>query len=63
MAKRMPQHMGRGFFTHYWKNRKAEVYLFDYGFLLRLENGHKKFVLVTWQPYMEQQRSQVGSQN
>jgi len=43
------------FFTHYWKTRAGDVYLFvyEYGFLSRLENGKKKYVLVTWQPYME----------
>tara|TARA_B110000977_G_scaffold171524_1_gene223189 strand:+ start:1259 stop:1630 length:372 start_codon:yes stop_codon:yes gene_type:complete len=43
------------YFTHYWKNNKGEVYLFcyEYGFLSKLENGRKKFVLVTWQDYME----------
>ena len=42
------------FFTHYWKNAKGDVYLFvyEYGFLTRSENGKKKFILVTWQPYM-----------
>lgn len=44
------------FFTHYWKNSKGEVYIFvyEFGFLTRKENGKKKYVLVTWQPYMEQ---------
>ena len=53
------------FFTHYWKNKKADVYLFvyEYGFLSRLENGRKKYVLVTWQPYMAKQRPRVGSRN
>lgn len=43
------------YFTHYWKTNKGEVYLFcyEYGFLSKLENGKKKFVLVTWQDYME----------
>lgn len=43
------------FFTHYWKNSQGDVYLFvfEFGFLSRTENGKKKFVLVTWQPYME----------
>nr|WP_237690446.1 hypothetical protein [Salegentibacter tibetensis] len=43
------------FFTHYWKNAQGDVYLFvyEYGFLSRKENGMKKFVLVTWQSYME----------
>jgi hypothetical protein len=43
------------FFTHYWKNSKGDVYLFvyEYGFLSRYEHGHKKYILVTWQHYME----------
>lgn len=43
------------YFTHYWKNRAGDVYLFvyEYGFLARTENGKKKYNLVTWQAYME----------
>ncbi len=50
------------FFTHYWKTKKGEVYLFvyEYGFLRQKEispnqnaRGKEKFILVTWQPYME----------
>lgn len=43
-----------GFFTHYWKNKYGDVYLFvyEFGFLTRIENGNKKYVLVTWQSYM-----------
>lgn len=43
------------YFTHYWKNQKNEVYLFcyEYGFLEKMDNDKLKFVLVTWQPYME----------
>lgn len=42
------------FFTHYWKNQKGDVYLFvyEYGFLKKMENGKEKYVLVTWQDYM-----------
>lgn len=42
------------FFTHYWKNKKGDVYLFvyEYGFLETKNNGKEKFVLVTWQDYM-----------
>lgn len=47
------------FFTHYWKNKSGNVYLFvyEFGFLTKMENGRKKFVLVTWQPYMERNKS------
>jgi hypothetical protein len=43
------------FFTHYWKNEKGEVYLFayEYGFLKKNESGKEKYVLVTWQDYMD----------
>jgi len=42
------------YFTHYWKNKKGDVYLFcyEYGFNKRKENNSVKFVLVEWQPYM-----------
>lgn len=48
------------FFTHYWKNKKGDVYLFvyEYGFLKRTATSPKtsrakeKYLLVTWQPYM-----------
>ena len=42
------------FFTHYWKNSKGDVYLFvyEYGFLSKMEYGKKKYILVTWQDYM-----------
>lgn len=44
------------FFTHYWKNKKGKVYLFvyEYGFLKKIENGKRKFILVKWQSYMSQ---------
>ncbi|MDF1550234.1 MAG: hypothetical protein P1P88_20575 [Bacteroidales bacterium] len=43
------------FFTHYWKNSKGDVYLFvyEFGFLSRKENGREKYVLIKWQDYME----------
>lgn len=43
------------FFTHYWKNKKGEVYLFvyEYGFLSKINSGKDIYVLVTWQPYMK----------
>ncbi|QNK78153.1 hypothetical protein [Winogradskyella undariae] len=42
------------FFTHYWKNRKGDVYLFayEYGFLKIKEKNTDKFVLITWQEFM-----------
>ena len=42
------------FFTHYWKNKNQDVYLFiyEYGFLKKSEHGVEKFVLVKWQEYM-----------
>lgn len=46
------------FFTHYWKNKKSDVYLFvyEYGFLKRYENGREKFVLIVWQDYMNKDK-------
>jgi len=43
------------FFTHYWKNKKGEIYLFvyEYGFLKKIENRRTKFILVIWQDYMK----------
>lgn len=43
------------YFTHYWKNPKGEVYLFcyEYGFLKKREHDREKYVLVQWQPYMD----------
>lgn len=43
------------FFTHYWKNKKGDVYLFcyDFGFLSIKQNGLDKYLLVQWQSYME----------
>jgi len=42
------------FFTHFWKNKKGDVYLFvyEFGFLVRKENGIEKYILITWQDYM-----------
>jgi len=42
------------FFTHYWKNKKGDVYLFvyEFGFLKKSEHNLNKFVLVKWQDYM-----------
>ena len=43
------------FFTHYWKNKKGDVYLFvyEFGFLKRTENNTEKYILIQWQDYME----------
>ncbi|SHJ88759.1 hypothetical protein SAMN04487911_1516 [Arenibacter nanhaiticus] len=42
------------FFTHYWKNQKGDVYLFvyEYGFLKITKMGKEKYLLITWQDYM-----------
>ncbi len=42
------------YFTHYWKNKKGQVYLFcyEYGFLEIKEANAKKYILVIWQEYM-----------
>lgn len=43
------------YFTHYWKNKKGQVYLFcyEYGFLDLKEDPKGKYVLVRWQDYMK----------
>lgn len=43
------------FITHYWKNPKNQVYRFvyEYGFLQIDEHSLSKFVIIQWQPYME----------
>ena len=43
------------FFTHFWKNKKGQVYLFvyEFGFIKINENGMQKYVLIQWQEYME----------
>ncbi|PKV51564.1 hypothetical protein ATE84_3652 [Aquimarina sp. MAR_2010_214] len=42
------------YFTHYWKNKKGQIYLFcyEYGFLDLKENQKEKYLLVRWQDYM-----------
>lgn len=42
------------YFTHYWKGNNNNLYLFcyEYGFMKTKENGNDKYVLVTWQKYM-----------
>lgn len=42
------------YFTHYWKNSKGDVYLFvyEFGFLKRMDNNLEKYILVTYQEYM-----------
>ena len=43
------------YFTHYWKAANGNVYLFcyEYGFSVSKEENATKYVLVTWQKYME----------
>ncbi len=42
------------FFTHYWKNKNGDVYLFvyEFGFLKRKEQQKEKYILIHWQEYM-----------
>ena len=51
----LEQGFNPNFFTHYWKNKNGDIYLFvyEFGFLKKNENGRLKYVLVTWQPYMK----------
>ena len=43
------------YFTHYWKNKKGDVYFFcyEFGFLKTTEHSRDKFILVQWQKYMD----------
>lgn len=43
------------FFTHFWKNKKGDIYLFvfEYGFLDLAKNNKDKYLLVIWQDYMQ----------
>lgn len=43
------------FFTHYWKNKNGDVYLFvyDYGFLKIKSQQKEKYLIIQWQNYME----------
>jgi len=43
------------YFTNYWKAKNNNLYLFcyEYGFMEKTENGKSKYILVTWQKYME----------
>ena len=43
------------YFTHYWKAKNGNVYLFcyEYGFMKKFENDKEKYVLIQWQKYME----------
>ncbi len=44
-------------FTHYWKNKDGEVYLFvyEYGFRRIEKDGKEKYLLIEWQEYMRAQ--------
>ncbi|MGY0393314.1 hypothetical protein ACW5R3_12250 [Bizionia sp. KMM 8389] len=51
----LDQGFNPNFFTHYWKNSKDDVYLFvyEYGFLKKVEHGVDRFILIKWQYYMK----------
>ena len=42
------------YFTHYWRAKNKNLYLFcyEFGYTEKVENGKKKYVLVQWQAYM-----------
>jgi len=42
------------YFTHYWKARNGNLYLFcyEYGFMEKKEPHGAKYVLIEWQTYM-----------
>lgn len=43
------------FFTHYWKAKNGNLYLFcyEYGFMEIKEKRANKYVLIKWQKYMD----------
>jgi len=41
------------YFTHYWKNKKDDLYLFVYDFGFMNLKNEKKYLIVNWQPYMK----------
>ena len=43
------------YFTHYWKAKNGNLYLFcyEFGFMEKTENNKTKYVLIQWQKYME----------
>ena len=43
------------YFTHYWRAQNGNIYFFcyEYGFLNKKDSHPKKYVLITWQTYME----------
>ena len=45
------------FFTHYWKTKTGDTYLFCYeqGFKSVKDNNKDKFLLIQWQDYMNKQ--------
>ena len=51
----MAEGFNPSYFTNYWKNNKGQVYLFcyEYGFLSLKEGDKEKYLLVTYQPYMD----------
>lgn len=57
-AKLISEGFDPNYFTHYWKTTKGQVYLFcyEYGFLSLHENGKEKYLLVTWQDYMNKKK-------
>ncbi len=44
------------YITHWWryeKNNNLYLFCYEYGFMKKVENDREKYVLVTWQPYMD----------
>jgi hypothetical protein len=46
------------FFTHYWKTKDGDVYLFcyEFGFLSLKKNNAYHYLLVKWQAYMNHKK-------
>ena len=43
------------YYTHTWKGSNNNLYYFcyEYGYMEKLENGKIKYILVSWQKYMD----------
>ncbi|MBS2211071.1 hypothetical protein KEM09_06650 [Carboxylicivirga mesophila] len=56
-AKLLAEGFNPRYFTHYWKAKNGNLYLFcyEYGFMELKDRGADKFILVKWQNYMNEE--------
>ena len=45
------------YFTHYWKAKNGNVYLFCYEYGFRDLKDNQKYMLIIWQEYMNEKRA------